>query len=146
MENNWRSPKRHAGFLLPAIGRRVEHTWNRLLREYEMTNADFTALAVLIEGPTSQVNLARGMSIDPRNAGAVVKRLQNRGWVVPRRDASDGRALRIELSGEGSAQWARIQEILAFQRASQLAALTPEEIKELERLLNKLNDGAAWGQ
>lgn len=117
-----------------------------MLRKHEMTNADFTALAVLVGGPVSQARLAYGMGIDPRNAGAEVKRLQSRGWVLPLRDTHDGRALRIELSDEGRAQWVRIQTILADQRASHLAGLTPEEITELERLLNKLNDGADWSR
>ncbi|WP_336250606.1 MarR family winged helix-turn-helix transcriptional regulator [Stomatohabitans albus] len=128
------------------IGRRVERTWNRLLRKHEMTNADFTALAVLVDGPASQGQLAYGMGIDPRNAGAEVKRLQKRGWVILRRDAQDSRALRIELSDQGRAQWELIQEVLVNERKSQLAALSPEEITELERLLNKLNDGATWDQ
>lgn len=144
MEANRRSPTRHAGFLLATIGRRVERTWTRLLRDHEMANADFMALAVLVDGPMSQVDLAHGMGIDPRNAGPTVKRLRSRGWVVPRPDPLDGRALRIELTDEGRALWERIQEDLVIKRASHLSALTPEEVTELERLLNKLNDGVVW--
>lgn len=135
-----RTTTRHAGFLLPSLGRRVERSWNTLLRSNEMTNADFTALAALTEGPANQRALATRMGIDPRNAGSTVRRLRDRGWITACRESHDGRVLRLELSQAGRHRWQALQDELAAARQDHLGGLTEEEIAEFERLLNKIND------
>lgn len=136
---------RRAGFLLATLGRRSERSWGAFLRERGLSTAEFTAMTVVAEAgsPANGINqgeLALRMGIDARNAGAVVARLRERGWIEVGGDPGDGRVRVLALSEAGRAGWRGLQRELAGQRSDYLRALTAAEVAELERLLNKLND------
>ena len=131
---------RNASFLLATIGRRAEHEWNHHLRDEGITTAQFTAMAVLVESETNQRRLANLMGIDPRNAGAIVRQLQDRGWIQTRPQAADARVRVLAATEAGRTWWQTIQNDLASERHRFFAPLTDRELATLESLLNRLND------
>ncbi|WP_202879652.1 MarR family winged helix-turn-helix transcriptional regulator [Serinicoccus kebangsaanensis] len=132
--------RRRAGFLLATVGRRTEAAWGGFLRSRGMTNAEFAALAVLVDGSASQVELARQLAIDARNAGATVGRLRERGWLSSEADTADRRRVVLTLTPEGRRAWDGLQSELRGSHSDYFSVLDETERTELERLLNKLND------
>lgn len=132
--------RRNASFLLATIGRRAEHEWNQYLRNEGITTAQFTAMAVLVESETNQRGLANLMGIDPRNAGAIVGQLQDRGWIRARPDTTDARVRLLAATDAGRRWWQAIQDDLARERERFFAPLTERELATLQKLLNRLND------
>lgn len=135
--------RRGAGFLLAVLGRRAEASWASFLRDRAVTTAEFTAMAVLAEGAASQRSVAEGMGIDPRNAGATIRRLVDRGWVESAPVAHDRRAKRLSMTESGSRWWAGLSADLAGARSGFFDALSERELGELERLLRKLEAGVS---
>jgi|HubBroStandDraft_1064217.scaffolds.fasta_scaffold39780_3 DNA-binding MarR family transcriptional regulator len=131
---------RNASFLLATVGRRAEHEWNQYLRNEGTTTAQFTAMAVLVESEMSQRGLANLMGIDPRNAGAIVRQLQDRGWIQTRSQPTDARVRLLAATEAGRKWWQRIQDDLARGRDRFFAPLTERELATLQKLLNRLND------
>jgi DNA-binding MarR family transcriptional regulator len=132
--------RRNPSFLLATIGRRAEHEWNQCLRNEGITTAQFTAMAVLVESETSQRGLANLMGIDPRNAGAIVRQLRDRGWIQARSDTTDARVRLLAATDAGRKWWQAIQADLARERDRFFAPLTDRELVTLQKLLNRLND------
>lgn len=132
--------RRRNGFLLATLGRRAESAWTSFLRGQSLTNAEFSALAVLADQPVGQGQLAGYLAIDPRNASSLVRKLEQRGWVVSRSDSGDARRRIISLTAEGLDVWLALQSQLASSRSGYFDALDQQEQEELQRLLNKLND------
>lgn len=132
--------RRRTGFLLAALGRRAESSWTAFLRERSLSNAEFSALAVLSGESPGQGQLASYLAIDPRNAGALVRKLVQRGWAQAEPHPEDARRRVISLTSQGDGAWQAIQADLSAARRGFFDALDPDEQRELERLLNKLND------
>lgn len=132
--------RRNVSFLLATIGRRAEHEWNQYLRKEGITTAQFTAMAVLVESEASQRSLANLMGIDPRNAGTIVRHLQDRGWIQMRPHATDARIHLLAATETGRKWWQTVQDDLARERDRFFAPLTERELATLQKLLNQLND------
>lgn len=138
--------RRRVGFLLAALGRRTESTWTAFLRARSLSNAEFSALAVLASESPGQGQLASYLAIDPRNAGALVRKLVERGWAEAKPHPADGRRRVISLTGAGRDAWEALQRDAAGARRGYFDALDADELQELERLLNKLNDAHLRGE
>lgn len=137
--------RRHTSFLLATLGRRTEARWGSFLRGRGVTNTEFSSLAVLAGESPSQRDLARQLGVDPRNAVAVVRRLVKRGWVISTPDAADRRRVILSLTSAGRDFWDALQADLGHLRTGYFDALSPAEQRELQRLLNKLNDAHLAG-
>lgn len=132
--------RRRTGFLLATLGRRTESTWSAFLRERGLSNSEFSALAVLADESPGQGQLASYLAIDPRNAGALVRKLEQRGWAEARPDPHDARRRIISMTPQGREAWQGLQAELTRSRSDFFDILDDVERHELERLLNKLND------
>jgi DNA-binding MarR family transcriptional regulator len=132
--------RRNASFLLATLGRRAEHEWSQYLRGEGVTTAQFTAMAVLVESETSQRGLATLMGIDPRNAGAIVRQLEDKGWVQRRANANDARIRLLAATDAGREWWRTIQDDLARERNRFFAPLSERELATLQEFLNRLHD------
>lgn len=131
---------RRAGFLLATVGRRADTAWTGFLQGHGVTNAEFAALSVLAGETLNQRALAERMAVDPRNAGTVLRRLTRRGWVSTQADPTDARCVRLSLTADGASALDAILEALPRERGSFFRAVSAEELLELERILNKVND------
>lgn len=103
--------------------------------------ADFAVLSLLLVNPgLSQKEVARGIGVAPPNLAPVLERLENRGLLVRRRSAQDGRIQRFILTRQGEAL-CKDAEAQAMQIECEAAsALTAQERQTLLQLLQKLYD------
>jgi DNA-binding MarR family transcriptional regulator len=94
------------------------------------------ALRRLARAPMSMRELAAALGIDPPNATAVVSELEAQGLAERRPHPTDGRAKLVEATPKGKELARRADEILATPPPG-LAALEPEELETLRRLLSR---------
>jgi len=86
----------------------------------------------------AQLELARALEIEGPTLTRHLDRLEQAGLVVRRRDPSNRRATRVELTEAGHAKHAELlQAVIAFNRRLR-SGLTEDEIDELGRLLTRL--------
>ncbi len=111
----------NAGFELHADGLRKYHY--RLLAALEQS------------GPTSQVELGRGTSVDRSDVVAVLDELQARGLVNRAPDPNDRRRNIVSITAAGTKQLQALDHMMAEIQAEILA---PIPMKERERFLTML--------
>lgn len=133
--------RRGASFLLATLGRRAERAWHGYLSEVGVTTAQFTVMAVLAEGEKTQRELASAAAVDARNIGATVNTLVNAGRVQARPNPADGRGRILTLTPAGRTWWESLQPRLTDERSRFFAALTADEMTQLEALLHRLETG-----
>lgn len=90
------------GRLLFTAAHLVEHHFGEHLREFGLTQAGFTVLALLQDGPLSQRELAVRARVEEQTIGRTVARLERLGHVTRRRDPQDLRRLIVDRSPSGS--------------------------------------------
>jgi DNA-binding MarR family transcriptional regulator len=94
------------------------------------------AIRRLARAPMSMRELAAALGIDPPNATVVVSELEAQGLAQRRPHPTDGRAKLVEATPKGKELARRADEILAAPPPG-LAALDPEELETLRRLLTR---------
>lgn len=103
-----------------------------------LNDSDLDVLDVLARyGAQSPTALARRMGIHPATMTGVLTRLETAGWVVRRRDVTDGRSVQVEPSG-----FDRLTPLYrdANERLDQIAAqLTTEAGAVILEYLNRVS-------
>lgn len=79
------------GRLLSMAARLVEHAWEGVLREYDISSAGLVVLHVVSTGPASQRDIARVARVTDQTASRTVERLERVGYVVRETDPGDER-------------------------------------------------------
>lgn len=109
---------------------------------HDITQVQFALLNALIQTPgCDQVTLAQRVALDPATSGAVVGRLEARGWVRRSRDATDKRRRLLWITEAGEQVVAELKDPIARSQARLLSPLTEDESSQLRRLLGKLVAG-----
>jgi DNA-binding MarR family transcriptional regulator len=112
------------GFLLSQLGVMATRTWSALLVERDLTPHHHAVLLTLQElGPLSLTGLARAVLVDPRNMGAVLDPLEQRGLLSRGSDPADRRRRTIDLTPQGAA--------MANELAAATAAIEDELLRPL---------------
>jgi DNA-binding MarR family transcriptional regulator len=104
-----------------------------------MTFGRTRAIRRLARRPMSMGELAAVLGIDPPNASVLVADLEAQGIVRRAPHPTDGRAKVVQATRKGKALARRADEILATPPPA-LAALDPEDLEALHRLLERLAD------
>jgi DNA-binding MarR family transcriptional regulator len=91
-----------------------------------------------LRGGRTQQELADLVGADKAAAARALARLEAAGYVVRRRDARDGRAVRVDLTPRGRALRPRLEQAAENSISSFTAGLTDPERGELRRLLAKM--------
>lgn len=92
------------------------------------------ALRRLARAPMSMGDLAAALDVDPPNITVLVDELESTGLVRRRAHPTDRRARIVEATRKGRRMARRADEILGTPPAA-LAALDPDELETLRRLL-----------
>jgi MarR family transcriptional regulator, lower aerobic nicotinate degradation pathway regulator len=101
----------------------------------------FTVLAALSEqGPASQADLGRRLSIDRSDLHALLAELEGDGLVARVRDERDRRRNVVTLTRAGRGVLARLGRRIDAAQDALLEPLSAGERRELKRLLQKLLD------
>jgi MarR family transcriptional regulator for hemolysin len=93
----------------------------------------------------TQHELARALHIEGPTLTRHIDGLEEEGLVVRRRDASDRRAVSVELTDAGRAKHAEMLRAVQAFNQRLLAGFSAEELDELQALLGKLEQNARAG-
>jgi MarR family transcriptional regulator, lower aerobic nicotinate degradation pathway regulator len=101
----------------------------------------FTVLTSLAEqGPASQAELGRRLSIDPKDLHLLLAELEQGELIARARDERDRRRNVVTITRAGRSALVRLDKRIEAAQAALLAPLTTNECRELSRLLQKLLD------
>jgi MarR family 2-MHQ and catechol resistance regulon transcriptional repressor len=94
-------------------------------------------------GPLSLNALAAELFVDKSTASRVVGCLEDRGWVRRAPDASDGRAIRVEVTAAGAALQAQLHEDAVWEVQALLGGFDPAARAEMLGFLRRLTRTSA---
>ena len=127
-------------FPLYACEREVVKRYTPFLEEIGLTYTQYITMLVLWETPSmTSKQIGKRLRLDSGTLTPVLKKLEQRGLILRRRDASDERNLLVELTEEGSALRERAVEIPP--RVGACLNLKPEDAMQLYTLLHRMLDG-----
>lgn len=103
--------------------------------------AQLTLLDPLLEVEAISVSeLASAAGVSPPNATRMIQQLENKGFVVRERSATDERKVLVHLTDTGAQLLERLRAYRRATQAEALAAFTAEERVHLARQLLRLAD------
>jgi DNA-binding MarR family transcriptional regulator len=107
---------------------------------FELTIPEWRAMAVL--GGTSGLSareVAERTAMDKVQVSRAIESLMRARRVQREADASDGRVMRLSLTAKGRAIYDEVVPLALHLEALFLSALTPQERRTLEMLMDKLS-------
>jgi DNA-binding MarR family transcriptional regulator len=111
---------------------------------YDLTVSGAHALDALARlGPIPLNQLAAELFVDKSTASRIVALLEERGYLRRAMDPADRRALRLEMTAEGRALHAQVQQDAVWEMQALLAGVAPEARRELLRFLRQLTRTSA---
>jgi DNA-binding MarR family transcriptional regulator len=125
-------PERNFGFLVHDIARLMRVAYDRRARGLGLTRSQWWVLNHLYfnQGIT-QSALADVLDIERPTLGRLLDRLEAKGWVERRADASDRRVKRIYLTGEVKDLMRALRQIAAGLRVAALNGIDEGERRQL---------------
>ena len=110
--------------------------------EFEVTSIQFAILNVLIDTPgLDQVTLAGRVALDAATSGAVIGRLESKGWIRREPDANDRRRKRLWVTPEGEAAALKMKRVVSRVQTRLMSPLDGAEQAQILYLLDKLVAG-----
>jgi MarR family transcriptional regulator, lower aerobic nicotinate degradation pathway regulator len=126
-------------WLTAEVARKGRRLVNASLARDGARRQHFTVLTSLAEqGPASQAELGRRLSIDRSDLHALLTGLERDGLVERVRDERDRRRNVVTLTGAGRSTLARLDQLIDAAQDALLGPLSPAERQELRRLLEKV--------
>lgn len=107
-------------------------------RQFGTSLAEWRAVALLGERPTSLNELARAADLDKSQMSRVVRGLIDRGLVVRVSETGRGKTVELDLTKRGRGLCARMLEAAIARNLSYLGALEPGEAEALQSALVKI--------
>ncbi len=124
-------------FGLAVAARRVIGLYRPLLEPMGLTHPQYLVMLALWQhGPLTLTRLGRLVQQEPATLSPMVKRLEGLGYLTRRRDPSDDRALRLELTDEGRALRRRAEAIPPAMM--ERLGMDAEQLSDLNRVLGDL--------
>lgn len=132
-------PERSIGSLITDLSRLLRRTFNRYLRDSDLTQSQWQAIAYLRrwEG-ISQVALAEIMEIQPITLARLIDRMAAAGWVQRRPDPRDRRAVQLFLTEKAQPILANMRSAGTLFEEQALAGITEAERQQLIATLGKI--------
>jgi len=118
---------------------------SRLFREHELTSSQYNVLRILRgEGqPLPILEIAsRTITVVPGITG-LIDRLEQAGLVARKRCSEDRRVIHVALTEQGAKAVARLDQPVKEMQQQIMGGLSASELRELNRLLEKLREGMA---
>lgn len=127
-------------FPLYACAREVVKRYTPYLEEIGLTYTQYITMLVLWETPCmTSKQIGKRLRLDSGTLTPVLKKLEQRGLILRRRDEADERNLLVELTEDGKNLRERAVKIP--QRLGACLNLTPEDAVQLYTLLHRMLDG-----
>ena len=120
--------ERHIGFLISDVARLMRTAFDRRVRDLGLTRSQWLVINRLHRRPgATQSELAEMLEVEKATAGRMVDRMENKGWVVRRADATDRRVNRLHLTSEADLLQVQLSQIADRTVDDALALLSPRE-------------------
>ena len=127
-------------FPLYACGRQIVGSYTPFLKPLGLTYTQYIVLMVLWEKESVNVGqLGDILHLDAGTLTPLLKRLEKAGYVTRERSKEDERITVISVTAEGEALKEKCKDI-PLKLASTESKLSPEDAKELYRILYQLLD------
>ena len=124
-------------FPLYAAAKEVTRRYQPLLDPLDLTYTQYITMMVMWEQKTLTVKkLGERLFLDSGTLTPVLKKLEQKGFIVRRRDSSDERQLEVSVTDEGLAL--RDRALSVPQRMACSVTITREEAETLCRILAKM--------
>ena len=120
--------ERHIGFLISDVARMMRTAFDRRVRRLGLTRSQWLVINRLHRRPgATQSELAEMLEVEKATAGRMVDRMEKKGWVVRRPDATDRRVNRLHLTDEADLLQVQLAQIADRTVDDALALLSPRE-------------------
>ena len=131
-------PKTSIGGLLSRVKMKLFEGLETELEPLGITAAQYVILLNLANGVDSASGLCRSVSYDPGAMTRMLDRLEKKHLVRRVPCADDRRVMRLALTDEGKAVYPQLVERAATVLNQRLRGFTKDEVRQLERLLERM--------
>jgi len=129
----------YIGYAITDVSRLMRTVFERRVRATGLTRAQWLVIARLRRHPgLSQSEIADLLEIEKASAGRLIDRMQAKGWLQRRDDASDRRVNRLHLTPEAERLHAAIWPVAEATVDVALGDLSVEERRQLTRLMARV--------
>lgn len=126
-------------FPLYAAAKEVVRRYTPFLAPFDLTYTQYIAMMVLWEKKTVSVNeLGKQLMLDSGTLTPLLRKLEDKKYLLREKSAKDGRRLIVSLTSEGASL--KDKMVVVPQKMGTCVHLSPEETIELKRLLKKVTD------
>ena len=126
-------------FPLYAAAKEVVRRYTPFLAPFDLTYTQYIAMMVLWEKKTVSVNeLGKQLMLDSGTLTPLLRKLEDKKYLLREKRAKDGRRLIVSLTPEGASL--KDKMVVVPQKMGTCVHLSPEETTELKRLLKKVTN------
>ncbi|MEL6298976.1 MAG: MarR family transcriptional regulator [Pseudomonadota bacterium] len=129
----------YIGYMMTDVARLLRTVFERRVRDLGVTRAQWIVIARLKQRPgLSQSEVADILEIEKATAGRLIDKMEAKGWLERSADAHDRRVNRLHLTAEALRLHEIIWPVAEATTDDALAALSPREQQQLERMLRRV--------
>lgn len=126
-------------FPLYAAAKEVVRRYTPFLAPFDLTYTQYIAMMVLWKKKTVSVNeLGKQLMLDSGTLTPLLRKLEDKKYLLREKSAKDGRRLIVSLTPEGASL--KDKMVVVPQKMGTCVHLSPEETTELKRLLKKVTN------
>jgi MarR family transcriptional regulator, transcriptional regulator for hemolysin len=129
----------YIGYAITDVGRLLRTVFERRVREFGLTRAQWLVIARIYRRPgLSQSEVADLLEIEKASAGRLIDRMEAKGWLQRRDDATDRRVNRLHLTPAAERLHAAIWPIAEATVDTALGDLSLAERRQLTGLMARV--------
>ncbi|KAB2914288.1 MAG: MarR family transcriptional regulator [Hyphomicrobiaceae bacterium] len=129
----------YIGYSITDVGRLLRTVFERRVRAFDLTRSQWLVIARVHRRPgLSQSEVADLLEIEKAPAGRLIERMEAKGWLRRRTDASDRRVNRLYLTADGERLHATIWPVAEATVDDALSDLSAEERRRLSRVMARV--------
>ncbi|MHC2066759.1 MarR family winged helix-turn-helix transcriptional regulator [Bremerella sp. T1] len=127
------------GYWITLASHHYEQRIDAELRPFGITFRQFQVIGWLkYEGPLTQSDLARRMTIEPPTLAGIMARMETMNWIVRANCDQDRRKKYLDVGPDAEPVWEQITAVLKKVREKATAGMAPEEVEKLHELLERV--------
>ncbi len=129
----------YIGYSITDVGRLLRTVFERRVRAFGLTRSQWLVIARVRRRPgLSQSEVADLLEIEKASAGRLIDRMEAKGWLQRRDDASDRRVNRLHLTPQAERLHVAIWPIAESTVDMALGDLSVEERRQLTEIMTRV--------
>ena len=117
----------------------IINTFMQRMAAYALSPVDFSILSLIHHNPgVTSRQLCDALGLLPPNMVVFLKQFEKRHWLTKSPHPTDGRAMALALTAEGTQLMKKAEKAASASDLSATSQLTPTEQETLARLLKKI--------